>query len=247
MAAGYHHTCALRDGGSVECWGEAAWGKLGNDSDTGNVTTPLAVSGITDAIVVEAGANNTCALRATGGVMCWGANHTGQIGDNTTTHRLTPVAVSGLSDAKQIAVGYGTTCAVRQSGAVVCWGEGDYGKLGNGSTNDSYVPTAVSNLSDAVQVASSIYNGCALRAGGSVMCWGTGAKGALGNGVDGGSSLTPTAVSNLSNATQMSHGFQHTCAWTSTGGLVCWGRNYAGQIGDGTTDLALTPTAVLGL
>src|SRR5690242_9090367 len=38
-----------------------------------------------------------------------------------------------------------------------------------------------------------------------------------------------------------------TCAVLSDGHAGCWGRNGNGQVGDGTTDDALTPVLVAGL
>jgi alpha-tubulin suppressor-like RCC1 family protein len=248
VAVGQDFTCVLRDGGSVVCWGAATYGRLGNGSDTGIQLTPAAVSGVNDAIQVECGAYFACALRATGSVACWGYNQYGTLGDNSTTTRITPVAVSNLSDAKQIAVGVFNTCALRQSGAVACWGNGNYGRLGNGTTSgSSLVPTAVTGLTDALQVTMGHNHGCALRANGSVVCWGYSYAGVLGNGTEEETASTPTAVSNLTDATQISAKSNHTCAWTENGDLVCWGQNNVGQVGNGTRTNALTPTTVVGL
>lgn len=41
-------------------------------------------------------------------------------------------------------------------------------------------------------------------------------------------------------------GLGHTCALTPTGAAYCWGRNDAGQIGDGSTTDRSVPTAVSG-
>ncbi|NCQ59332.1 MAG: hypothetical protein GW913_01530, partial [Myxococcales bacterium] len=42
---------------------------------------------------VAGGSDSTCALRATGGVSCWGSNTYGQLGDGTNVSRTSPVVV----------------------------------------------------------------------------------------------------------------------------------------------------------
>jgi len=43
---------------------------------------------------------------------------------------------------------------------------------------------------------------------------------------------------------QVSPGPGHTCGVTTTDQLYCWGYNYFGQLGDGTTSNRLTPVRV---
>ena len=49
-------------------------------------TTPVPVVGLTDAVELAAGFDFVCARRATGAVVCWGANDYGQLGDGIASH-----------------------------------------------------------------------------------------------------------------------------------------------------------------
>ena len=87
---------------------------------------------------------------------------------------------------------------------------------------------------------------CARRASGAVACWGYNFYGNLGDGTTT-IRLTPTAVSGLPDADQISVGAYHTCARRSSAALLCWGSNGYGRLGDGTTSSRSTPTPVFGL
>lgn len=97
IALGTNHLCALRQDGTVGCWGDSEHGRLGGGAFHG--TDPvLHVSGIDDAIELSTSAfsDHTCALRRNGDVLCWGDNHYGQLGDGTVEDRAVPVKVVGL-------------------------------------------------------------------------------------------------------------------------------------------------------
>ena len=46
---------------------------------------------------------------------------------------------------------------------------------------------------------------------------------------------------------QIAIGNHHSCALTPAGGVVCWGTNSSGELGDGTTNQSPFPVAVHGL
>ena len=92
------------------------------DNTTTDSHTPVAVSGLSNAVAIAAGDHHTCALLGDGTARCWGDNSNGQLGDNTTTDRHTPVTVSGLSNAVAIAAGDDHTCALLSDGTARCWG-----------------------------------------------------------------------------------------------------------------------------
>lgn len=77
VAVGWGHVCALREDGRVACWGHNDKGQLGTapEPDAGSEASrrpPRDVPGLVDAVQLEAGADFTCARRATGDVACWG-------------------------------------------------------------------------------------------------------------------------------------------------------------------------------
>ena len=85
---------ALLSSGHVRAWGNNPNGELG-DGTTTRRTTPVAVSGITNAIALAGGRNHGLALLADGTIKAWGLNTYGQFGDGTTTNRTTAITVSG--------------------------------------------------------------------------------------------------------------------------------------------------------
>jgi hypothetical protein len=60
-------------------------------------------------------------------------------------------------------------------------------------------------------------------------------------------SSTPVVVSGLSNVVAISGGGWHTCAVLADGSMRCWGRNYNGQLGDGSLSPSYTPVQVVGI
>jgi alpha-tubulin suppressor-like RCC1 family protein len=44
--------------------------------------------------------------------------------------------------------------------------------------------------------------------------------------------------------TQVTGGGEHNCGRTATGAIYCWGGNFTGQLGDGTTISRNMPTAI---
>ena len=140
------------------------------------------------------------------------------------------------------------TCSIRSDGSAWCWGGNNNGQLGDGTTTRRLVPTAVSSMtSDVSALAAGELHTCALKTDGSVWCWGQNTYGQLGDGTTTWRFL-PTAVDGLaSGVTALAAGEYHTCAVKTDGSAWCWGQNDHGQLGDGTTNEPLVPTAVSSL
>ena len=239
----YYSPCALLSSGGVDCWGLNADGQLGDGTTTGPQTcpglnlacstTPVGVSGITNAIAVADGYDSACALLSGGNVACWGDNVYGELGDGTTVSSATPVSVSGISTAIAIAAGSGFACALLSGGTVDCWGNG------------SPLPSSVGGINKATALAVGSGVACAVLANGGIDCWGDNENGQYGNGTTT-ASVTPVAVSGIADARAVAIGVFASCALLSTGDIDCWGDNHNAQLGNGTTINSTTPVPVTG-
>jgi alpha-tubulin suppressor-like RCC1 family protein len=218
----------------------------GRDCQSGSCATDTCKPWAT---AVSVAGSHACAVIRTGGVVCWGDNESGGLGDGSTLSRSAPVHVKGLSGVTAVAAGEGFTCARTKAGAVKCWGDGTNGQLGNGSTISSSIPVAVSGLSSGVvAITAGNYHACAVTAAGSSMsCWGNNTNGGLGNNTTTASSV-PVPVSSVGfDVAAVSAGDSFTCDVTTSGGAQCWGQNSEGQLGDNSQTDSHVPVDVVGL
>ncbi len=249
VASSDYHTCAVTTPlGGVKCWGNNAYGQLGNGT-TLDSSTPVNVNGLTrDVNAVEGGTSHTCALTSAEGLKCWGSNPKGQLGNGTATASSEPVNVIGLtSGVRAVSGGSEHTCAVTTSGGAKCWGGNQIGQLGNGTmASDSSTAVDVLALTSGVDaVTDGWYHTCALTSAGGAKCWGSNAQGQLGNGTLISTSTAVDVTGLTIGVGSVTGGWFHTCAVTSAGGAKCWGDNSRGQFGNGTTTSSTTPTQVV--
>jgi alpha-tubulin suppressor-like RCC1 family protein len=192
LATGASHACARFADGTGACWGNNAYGQLGDGSQNDRrtaVTMPvnaieqIAAGGYSTG---EGTGGQTCALHTQGTLSCWGSNNFGQLGIGTmsSTPSLTPVTVTGIADAVELTMGRYHVCVRHGAGGgmVSCWGRNASGQVGDGSNNDRAVPTLVALPGTAVHVGAGGYHTCAVLADDSVYCWGAGGSGQLGTG-----------------------------------------------------------------
>lgn len=231
ITAGHDHTCALLANGEVRCWG---WGyhlQLGTASGS-NSYTPITVmentgstpgtvtlaNPLRNVVAISAGYIHTCALQASGRVMCWGRNHRGQcgrpevMGVNESTHWVTgarPVLVSGGAELAptmvSVTAGNNHTCAVAFNGDSYCWGS-DYRRqiVSSGGTDEETVflrvaTSMVSRRPDVLGLSAGGNSTCALHRSASsgsayiqVSCWGANDDHQVGVEISGTTNVTVT-------------------------------------------------------
>jgi alpha-tubulin suppressor-like RCC1 family protein len=127
------------------------------------------------------------------------------------------------------------SCYLTMVGGVKCAGSGPVGENGSGAVT-RVIATDVTGLTSGVaQISSGMIYACALTDGGAVKCWGNNTNGEMGDGTTT-QRNTPVDVTGLSSGVaKISAGWAHACALMDDQSIRCWGRNNAGQIGNGTT------------
>jgi alpha-tubulin suppressor-like RCC1 family protein len=252
VSAGGDHSLALLANGTVVAWGDNNHGQLGNGTTTDS-DVPVAVKGLTKVKAVAAGYLFSVAVLTNGTVMAWGYNGNGQLGNGTYNDSGAPVAVTGLTDASAVAAGGQFAVALLTNGTAMAWGDNESGQLGSGNENSgsSNVPVAVQGLTGATQISAGNEFALAVVANGTVMGWGDNSFNELAQSNDfpGGisNSDVPIAIPGVGPSSAVSAGGLFGLALLTTGTVLGWGDNAFGQLGNGTTNTQITPTAVSGL
>ena len=170
--------------------GDNHYGGLGAGSGPRFNHIPRSVSGLVDAIDISTFNNHTCAVRASGEVVCWGNNYAGQLGigrsDESRAGHSVPETVLEIDNAIAVAVGDRWSCALLEIGQVACWGHNRYGILGIDPAIQlrSTTPRVIAGIHNGVAISGGRLHVCVLSADNSVKCWGRGIEGQLGEGMN---------------------------------------------------------------
>jgi alpha-tubulin suppressor-like RCC1 family protein len=246
----YDSALAVDTTGRVWGWGDNYGGELclGN---TRTYTTPVKLP--FSKVTALAGASNHAVYDASGTVYACGQNVNGDLGDGSRLSTTKPKRVAGLggSQVTTLVAAFANSGALLSDGKYFDWGYDADGQLGDGHIDrPSDVPVQVALPHRVTQVAeggSTWGNGQTLvmLSNGRLWAWGANFRGQLGNGTIGKQAspirfYPPAGVTYKTLAT----GSATSYAISSTGQVYAWGVNFAGQVGDGTTDTTRTPVLV---
>jgi alpha-tubulin suppressor-like RCC1 family protein len=240
---------------SVLGWGQDSYGQLGNGAYQASQPTPAHVllPAGTQVTGVSAGYDDSLVVTSAGGLLAFGRNEDGQLGDGGTGgFDDAPVNVSLASGTTvtQASAGDGFSLAVTSAGAALAWGDDEEGELGNGQVTSIPFPTpmlvSLPTGTTVTQVAAGAQDfGLALTSNGRVLAWGDNSAGQLG---DGGTTNSDTPVRvelpSAARVTQVAAGSDTGYALTSAGTVYAWGYGAGGTLGDGTTANSDTPVEV---
>jgi len=249
VSAGEAHTCAVRQGGLVSCWGNNTYGQVnprlpnGNPPTTGCplgqwCPTPGTVSGIVDGIQIASGYDHTCVQRA-GDVRCWGRSANSLLSQNTGG------SPSTIPDPEPLALEAGDyfSCFRTVQRLAKCWGRRP------APDGISWIATDGGGWNiggQSVMIAVGRKHACTLHSGGTTWCMGESTLGQAGVTTNASQPnvVEPVRVTGVSGAISVAAGARHTCALLSTGRILCWGANDHGQLGIGELTDYMPPVQV---
>ena len=253
ISTGQVHSLAIGSDGKLYGWGQNTYGQLG-DGTTTNRNIPVLVSlpaGVSPVTIV-AGSYHSMTLGSDGKLYLWGGNSYGQVGDGTTINRKVPVALNfppGVTSFSSFSDGYAHSIALGNDGNVYNWGFNGYGELGDGTTNSQSTPLKVnfSNVTGSfTKVFAGAFHNFVLSSDGTLYSWGYNGFGQLGDGtnIDRHTPIVATPPAGTSGFTNIIMGGNHNLGLGTDGKLYAWGRNDAGQLGDGSNIFRSIPSPV---
>ncbi len=230
--------------GTHGCWGANDAHQIGDGTTTPRAfVTPMprAEGKLTD---LSIGERHACAVFDDRRSYCWGDGSRGQLGA-PIAQSATPVPTSEGSESEgkgtvAVRVGGAHTC-VRANDRLRCFGADDEGQLGTPA------PALSSPWSRGTEIrafALGQAHTCAAFAGTTV-----GDVNQIEEVVCRGRASAAPAEPVLRGVPvrALAAGAHHTCALLENRTVRCWGKNDAGQLGDGTTNDSLVPVNVLHL
>ncbi len=197
---------------------------------------------------ITAGQYHSCAIDTDGRLYCWGKNHAGQLGDDSTTDRTRPVLIDPDERYTSVSAGSTRTCGITQSGVLKCWGARG-GHLGDGiaSTTPAKTPVVIDSGTSYSMVSVGHHSACGITSTGALKCWGSGSWGMQGNGSTSSRTLPQETDSGVLYS-WVSLTYYHACGVTVVGDVKCWGENSHGQSHpDAVGSNALLPTLISNL
>jgi len=250
VAMGVSRTCAVKLDGTVWCWGQNHAGALGQGVESDSYSEPRNPILAGQATLITARSAYSCAAMSNDGqgsadsVQCWGGNYHGVAGDGANSNRAKPTVVLDLpGDVTALAAGLEHMCAIA-SNKLYCWGNNSESQLGVSLFSNKNTAFAVPGVGNGpLAVAAGYAHTCVVNAAGAVLCWGRNNDGQLGDGTQTKRVSATPALVLTANAATLALGERHSCATDTSGAVWCWGKNNQGQLGDGTTDDRLQPTA----
>jgi len=205
-----------------------------------------------DIVYVSAGNASSFTIQRDGTLWVWGANSSGQHGNNESSHFSVPgltytmimdnvrsVSANGSGAVSGLA---GHVLAIKDDDTLWGWGNNEVGQLGIVTYGDNQLyPAQI--MEDVLYAFAGASHSAVIKNDNALWMFGCNCSGKLGDGTSLTISANPIHV--MDDAVAVSLGFMHTAVIKSDGSLYVWGSNEYGQIGNGTKDDSLLPVKIM--
>ena len=247
VAAGYEHSLALLENGTVFAWGFDNEGQLGDGAPLVNQALKVQTQISGGVIAIAANGNYSLALTSGGQIISWGSDDYGQLGngganlDNPSTGSVKGAQNNNVA----IVAGIKHALALQADGTVLTWGDNAAGQLGVGATTPQQTaPVQITNLQNIIALSAGFDHSLALKSDGTLLSWGSDSAGQLGDSTALAQQSTPVAVQGSSEIIGIASGIYHNVALKSDGTLLSWGNNDQKQLGNGSILTQPIPVSV---
>ncbi|MCZ8126568.1 MAG: T9SS type A sorting domain-containing protein [Microcystis sp. LE19-114.1B] len=238
ISKGRLNTFLIQTNGTLWGTGGNSYGSLGINSTVNNINVLTQIGTANNWKQVSGGGYFTLATKTDNTLWGWGQNNEYQMGNGTCcTDRLSPGQIGTDTDWKLAiaCTSVGAGLAIKTNGTLWGWGGNAGGLLGESDISSRPYPTQIGTDSNWETLATGASHALALKTDGTLWAWGVGLNGQTGD------TLPPTFFRSSPRQVgtdtwiYIACGFQSSFGIKSDGTLWGWGRNDAGQLGDGTT------------
>jgi hypothetical protein len=234
LTAGHAHACAARREGGLVCFGLATLPAYSPPGSAPPVLAPLPAPALRDVHGLVLRGTLGCGVHADGTVACWDV----QTGRETG---VPPILQPRLDGAAMLADAGSFACVLDRRGAATCrFG----GTAPQPETRFAELGASLSHVAARGDTA------CVVTTDGRVACWGPGPRRGTITGEEEARRRTahqrpPWLVPGVGDSVRVAITESHVCVLTRSRHVRCFGPNEAGELGDGTTVEAATPTFVV--
>jgi alpha-tubulin suppressor-like RCC1 family protein len=236
ITAGAHCTFGVQCDGTLWAWGENNEGQLG-DGTTEDKSIPTKVSYTSSGVLSAAlGLYFSTATKTDGTLWTWGSTPYSELNDGFGSVKHNPTKIGVDNSWVSIIAGQDFSAAIKCDGTLWTWGSNVYGQLGNGTFDFRSIPVKIGLDNSWVSIDTGDDNLFAIKSNGTLWSCGSNGFSILGYTTPSGNHANTLNQVGLDNKwVSVSVGNDHCVGLKSDGTIWGWGRNYEGQLGDGTT------------
>jgi len=227
LAAGFYHSLALTEDGTLYGWGDNSYGQIGLSDDYLYEKPTRVMSNVAS---IATNNDHTLIVKTDGTLWACGSNSYGQLGDGSKEDKFVPVMIT--DKVASAVAGYYSTMVLKEDGTVWTCGLNQYGQLG---TNDTESRNTLVKVADGVaSIGAGAYSSYIVKKDGSLWGCGQNNHGQLADKTTEDRSVFVKITDKVLRISSKMG--SQLLAIKTDGSLWSAGFNHKGQLGDGTTN-----------